>query len=146
MNDPRSSLAGCEATDLSRRLGSLAVLWGIPIAIILATSLAESTGRIDLRWSGALWTAATAWIGLGCLVNARRCGRTHCIVLAATLVPLSVYGAFGESGILTVDWTPGGLYWRLFLLAVALAFLAECFWRRYAAVPSGLIQIRTAPE
>ncbi len=33
---------------------------------------------VDVTWRSVIWTIALAWMGTACLLNARRCGRTHC--------------------------------------------------------------------
>src|SRR3546814_11244238 len=51
---------------------SFTVAWGIPILVIVASAFAEDSLRT------LAWTAALAWMGTACLLNAHRCGRTHC--------------------------------------------------------------------
>jgi hypothetical protein len=46
--------------------------WWIPTALIVAGLFASTPSRT------AIWIAALAWMGLACLLNARRSGRTHC--------------------------------------------------------------------
>ena len=46
--------------------------WGLPILAIFAGAIADASLRT------VTWTAALIWMGLACLLNARRCGRTHC--------------------------------------------------------------------
>jgi hypothetical protein len=46
--------------------------WGVPTALIVAGLLAS----IPLRTG--IWVAALGWMGLACLLNASRSGRTHC--------------------------------------------------------------------
>jgi len=46
--------------------------WGVPhAAVILALFF-------DVPVRAAVWVVALAWMGTACLLNARRCGRTHC--------------------------------------------------------------------
>src|SRR3546814_11465188 len=51
---------------------SFTVAWGIPILVIVASAFAEDSLRT------LAWTAALAWMGTACLLNAHRCGSTHC--------------------------------------------------------------------
>lgn len=51
---------------------SFTLAWGVPILVIVASAFAESSLRT------LAWVAALAWMGTACLLNARRCGRTHC--------------------------------------------------------------------
>lgn len=68
--------SGCDARPASRDWAgnwrSLASLWGIPTAVMLAALLFEPGLR------AIAWSAALVWMGGACIANARRCGRTHC--------------------------------------------------------------------
>lgn len=50
----------------------------------------------------AIWTAALLWMGVACIANSKRCGRTHCRYTGpyylAMIVPVFVLGAI-SSGI-----------------------------------------------
>ena len=46
--------------------------WWIPLAAILAGLL------IPIPIRAVAWTIALAWMGIACILNAKRCGRTHC--------------------------------------------------------------------
>ncbi|SRR6266568_3931400 len=46
--------------------------WWIPQAAILAGLFVPVPAR------GAIWIVALLWMGTACILNARRCGRTHC--------------------------------------------------------------------
>jgi hypothetical protein len=77
-----------------------ALAWWAPKAAIVAALLAP----VPIR--GAVWTIALAWIGFACILNARRCGRTHCrytgpyylamiapvLVLASGVVVVGLFG------------------------------------------------------
>jgi hypothetical protein len=77
-----------------------AVAWLLPQAAMVAALLAP----VPLR--ATVWAAALAWMGSACILNARRCGRTHCrytgpyylamiapVIVAGTgVVPLGFYG------------------------------------------------------
>src|SRR5437764_498077 len=85
--------------DWAGTLQGYALAWGIPTAVILVGFLAS----VPLR--AGLWTIALAWMGIACLLNERRCGRTHCrytgpfylamilpvLVLASEAAPTGVY-------------------------------------------------------
>ena len=67
---------------------------------MLAAAFIEASVR------AGLWTAMLIWMGAACLVNFRRCGRTHClytgpffllmaacvVAYAIDLLPLGPYG------------------------------------------------------
>lgn len=65
---------GCDAQsrDWASNWRSLASLWGIPAAVMLAALLLEPGPR------AVAWSIALIWMGGACIANARRCGRTHC--------------------------------------------------------------------
>jgi hypothetical protein len=46
--------------------------WWLPTALVVAGLLASAPLRT------AIWVPALAWMGIACLLNARRSGRTHC--------------------------------------------------------------------
>jgi hypothetical protein len=46
--------------------------WWIPQAAIVAGLLAPVLART------VIWIGALVWMGAACLLNSRRCGRTHC--------------------------------------------------------------------
>ena len=46
--------------------------WGLPLVAIVVGLL------VDAAWRTAIWTIALGWMGTACLLNARRCSRTHC--------------------------------------------------------------------
>jgi len=48
------------------------VAWWLPKGAIIAALF----GAAPLR--AAIWTVALLWMGIACILNARRCGRTHC--------------------------------------------------------------------
>ncbi len=64
-----SATASADWVNSSR---SFALAWGIPTLALIAGSFASEPLR------AMIWSAALAWMGTACLINARRCGRTHC--------------------------------------------------------------------
>lgn len=60
------------AGDWVSNVRSFAIAWGLPTALLLTGLLAGPSLR------AVLWTIALAWMGGACLLNAKRCGRTHC--------------------------------------------------------------------
>jgi hypothetical protein len=58
--------------DWLRSAQTSALAWGLPWAAILASLFA----RVPLRT--AIWIIALSWMGMACVLNAKRCGRTHC--------------------------------------------------------------------
>ena len=77
--------------------------WWIPQAAMLAALLVP----VPIR--SVIWIAVLIWMGAACILNARRCGRTHCrytgpyylamtlpvLILASDIVPAGFYGWLG---------------------------------------------------
>ena len=70
--------------------------WWMPKAAILAGLLVPVTVR------AVIWIIALIWMGTACILNARRCNRTHCRYTGpyylAMIVPVMALGA----GLVTV--------------------------------------------
>lgn len=84
-----------------------------------------------LEWTVGILASGFAWMGVGCAINARRCGRRHCfyaspiLLLGAVLVLLV--------GCSVVDFDPDGLIyvtWGTFA-GVLLTFLPERLFGKY---------------
>jgi hypothetical protein len=108
--------------DLARGVGGLA-LWGAPIALILSGSFLGGTGAISFSEEGILLIIGPSWLGIMCLANARRCGRTHCWIDGTLLPPLAFVGTLILFGLLSLPWYT---YTSALWIIVIGAFLAEC--------------------
>jgi len=53
-------------------LPTYVMAWFLPMALLPLGLL------VSLPVRTAVWAVALAWMGVACLINARRCGRTHC--------------------------------------------------------------------
>lgn len=103
--------------DWAGDLATLALMWGFPTATMFASLLLEPMLR------AAIWVVMLTWMGGACIVNARRCGRTHCyytgpfflfmavIVLAYAggMAPLGSHG-WAIIGLTTIAGT-GVVWW-----------------------------------
>jgi hypothetical protein len=49
-----------------------ALAWWIPQGALVAALF------VPVPFRAAVWVVALAWMGTACILNARRCGRTHC--------------------------------------------------------------------
>lgn len=116
------------ALDWVRSPVRLAIWWVIPIVVgNLADHLPLSRPVTSL-----IWAAALAWMGLGCVLNARRCHRRHCYfsgpILLTGAVVIVLVGwdvvSLGSNGLSLTIWTTFGL--------VLLSFLPEVVWGKYA--------------
>jgi len=84
--------------------------WWIPQAAIVAGLFVPAPGRT------VIWIVALTWMGTACILNARRCGRTHCRYTGpyylAMIAPVLVLA----SGVMSVD-SYGWLILAVFILA-----------------------------
>ena len=75
--------------------------WWIPQAAILVGLFAP----VPIR--ATLWIVALTWMGLACILNASRCGRTHCRYTGpyylAMIAPTVVLG-FGVVSVGVLGW------------------------------------------
>lgn len=108
------------------------IAWGLPTALLAASLLASVPVR------AALWTGALAWMGTACLLNSRRCGRTHCRYTGpyylAMIVPVAL---------LATGTVPAGFYgWFTLGVFIVLGskfiwLVTERAWGAYAKRPEG---------
>lgn len=104
-----------------------AVYW-LPVLALVVSGFLD----IDQFWRTMIWTAALITMGIGCIVNALRCGRVHCylsgpfFLLMAILILVRGLGAapIGDRG-----WNLIGL--TALAGALILYFLPEMFLGRY---------------
>ena len=78
------------------------LIWGVPVAILAASSL------MPVRWLVVVWPPVLAFMGVACLLNARRCGRTHCYVTAPFFLVLAALALLCGVGVLPLGprgWT-----------------------------------------
>ena len=91
--------------------------WWIPQAAMVAGLFVPTPAR------AAIWVIALLWMGAACILNARRCGRTHCRYTGpyylAMIVPVLVLG----SGLVSADF-----YGWLVLGVVILAGSKIIWW------------------
>ncbi len=74
------------------------IAWWIPKGTMVAGLLAP----VPLR--ATIWIAALAWMGIACILNSRRCRRTHCRYTGPfylmAIVPVALLG----SGVLSANF------------------------------------------
>lgn len=113
--------------DWSGRPASFVIGWGLPMMGAFATNFIP----LPLWVLTLVWIVAFAWMGIGCVLNARHCGRRHCIYSG----PVLLLGALGVAlvGFRVVSLGPDGfiiVIWATFA-AVLLTFLPELIWGKY---------------
>jgi hypothetical protein len=120
------SVRGAEGDLLANPLGA-AFWWGLPLLA------GFSTNFLPLAQSGrtAVWAVALVWMGVGCVLNARRCHRLHCYLSA----PVLLLGAVGAAAS-GLGFTPLGPSTASYVINVSLAlalasFAVEPIWGKY---------------
>lgn len=111
------------------RTPSILWLWGVPLVMVVTASVLNGLRVLSLTNAGILWTVATVWIGAGCVINARHCGRVHCRIDGVLFPLLSVVGVLNVVGIVSLNWN---VYWAIFVVILAASFVPEIFWKKYA--------------
>jgi hypothetical protein len=115
------------AHDLVRTISFLWI-WGVPAAVMVAAESAWTAHRLSATATGLLFTISTMWIGIGCYLNGRRCGRTHCLIDGYLLPPLALIGLLNLVSITAIRWQT---YFKIFLLIVTASFVLECCGGKY---------------
>ena len=90
--------------------------WGIPIAILLISA------TITTRYLVILWPVLLTFMGVACLLNARRCKRIHCYVTGPFFLLLAGIALLYGIGILPL----GAHGWSTLSLALVVGSVALC--------------------
>jgi len=101
--------------------------WWAPRAAIIVALLAP----VPLR--AAVWSTALLWMGAACILNAQRCGRTHCRYTGpfylAMIVPITLFA----SGVISAN-IYGSLTLGLFIIAGGwiIWWATELAWGKFS--------------
>lgn len=108
----------------SRRITLVA--WWLPEAAIVAALFAA----VPLRT--VLWTLALMWMGIACILNARRCGRTHCRYTGPYYLSMIVPALAFGTGLVSLD-TYGWVTLAVLIVAGgrALWWVTERVWGKF---------------
>jgi hypothetical protein len=104
-----------------------ALAWWVPQAAIVVALSAPMSLR------AVIWLVALIWIGTACVLNSRRCGRTHCRYTGpyylAMIVPVLVLA----SGIISAGFS-GWLMLGVLILAGGkiIWWVTEFAWGRFS--------------
>jgi hypothetical protein len=104
-----------------------ALAWWVPQAAIVVALIAP----VSLR--AVVWFVALIWIGTACVLNSRRCGRTHCRYTGpyylAMIVPVLVLA----SGVISAGFS-GWLMLGVVILAGGkiIWWVTEFAWGRFS--------------
>ena len=99
-------------------------LWGLPIGSVIFATSVWHWYQLPATLTGIIVTIATAWIGVACYVNGRRCGRTLCKIDGILLPLLSLVGVLNLLGVTAFGWKAySDALWIILLISLVL----ECF-------------------
>jgi hypothetical protein len=101
----------------------------VPAFLALGAGEAYNAAILSLTVTGALWVMAVVWIGIGCFINGRSCGRVHCIIDGILFPLLAIIGALNILSVITVSWT---IFWLAFVPILVASFVPEMTWKRYS--------------
>lgn len=105
------------------------LLWGVPAAIIFATDAAYQGSLLPLTLAGSTWALSVLWIGVGCFLNGRSCGRIHCMIDGVAMPLLAVVGLLDAFSVISLSWNS---FWAAFFVVLIVGFVPELVWKRYA--------------
>jgi len=106
---------GRGATDWTSGFGGC-MTFGIPAAILLISP------TIGTRYLVVVWPALLTFMGVACLLNARRCGRTHCYATGPFFLILAVVALLYGIGIVPL----GARGWSTLSATFAIGGLTLC--------------------
>jgi hypothetical protein len=116
-----------DADDWASSSRTSLLAWWLPQAAMVVALFAS----VSLR--STVWSAALAWMGAACLLNARQCGRTHCRYTGpyylAMVVPVLVLGAAGI-GLSPYGWAAFGAL--ILGGGYAIWWVTERAWGRFS--------------
>lgn len=104
------------------------LLWGIPIALMVAA------GSVPPLLRAVIWTLMLLWMGSVCLVNARRCGRTHCRFTGPFFILMAMGVVAYATGVLHLGVHGWSILSGLILIgAIGLWWGSERVWGRFTS-------------
>ena len=107
-------MSDCTKADWAGSRLALALVWGLPAAVMLLALLLQPGLR------AAVWIAMLIWMGLACVANARRCGRTHCHYTGPFFLGIAAVIAAYAAGIVSLGGEPWLLLGTLIVAGNAL--------------------------
>jgi len=122
-----------EQNDWTRQRRTRALAWHIPeVALVIAIFLDPVSRTV-------VWAVSLLWMGVACVLNARRCGRRHCYLTGPFFMLMGTAVALHGTGILSLG--PQGWWWLGSVIVVGgygvLWFLPERIWGDYVGRSSG---------
>lgn len=124
MHNPEA--AARRARDWTAHFAGRLTWWIIP-ALILASG---SLFKLSLAQMGFILAGTFAWMGTGCVLNARRCGRLHCYFSGPALWLGAIGGLLIGLRILSGSHDLNYVIFGAVALFVA-SYLPEAIWGKY---------------
>jgi hypothetical protein len=107
---------------------SFALYWGLPWAVMMVAGALDPLGR------AIVWTAALLWMGGACLVNARRCSRTHCRFTGPFFILMAAVLVADASGVLRLGANGWAILGGFTLIgAIGIWWVTERLWGKFTS-------------
>jgi hypothetical protein len=90
--------------------------WGLPTALLVLGILLPAPIRT------AVWAGSLIWMGVACIANAMRCGRTHCYLTGPFFLSMAAVTVAHGTGVISVG--SQGWLW----IGVAIAVGTGVLW------------------
>ena len=116
----------CESRDWVSDSRTYAIVWGLLGVILIVGFFLDPITRT------VMWTGALLWKGFACLVNAARCGRTHCYFTGPFFLLLALMTML--HGFRIIDLGANGWGWlglAIILGSVTLWVFTERVWGKF---------------
>lgn len=100
------------------------LVWGLPAAGLIVT------GVLDIEKHA--WPLLLIWMGVACVLNARRCGRLHCFFTGPFFLVMAAVSL--AHGLKVVSLGPAGWSWIGGIVVagwIVLHYGTEAIWGRY---------------
>ena len=114
------------ANDWVSDVRGYALAWGLPAVALVGTAFAPPWIRTPT------WPIVLVWMGMACIANARRCGRTHCYLTGPFFLVMAMAVLLHGYGLVPLG--PHGWIWLGAVTAVGTALLwtaSEALLGRY---------------
>lgn len=123
--------AGDSLDLLSDRFATIAIYW-FPVALLVASGFFAVSNTLRT----VIWAVALTTTGVGCVVNALRCGRVHCYATGPFFLLMAAVAVLYGFGVAA----PGPRGWNTIALVtlvggIGLYYLPELFFGRYRRRP-----------
>lgn len=98
-------------------------LWVLPVvAMNVANSLYGNSHVIGSTVQGSIQTGGMLWIGVGCFINGRRCGRLHCRIVGYLAPLFTTIGVLNLLHVVHINWA---VYSDSATALIVMSFVAE---------------------